>query len=411
MDVSVSSERRFYRTPDGAIWTEGECYYEILARYLEVFDRVNMVARVVDVDAPRPNQRRADGDGVRFSPLPNYLGPWQYLSRQRAVKRAIRAAIGPRDAVILSVPSHIATCIEQELPPGRPYALQVLSDPDSAFAPEAMRHPLRPVLRPLFTRNLQRQAQNACSSLYVTRQALQARYPCPQFMAGISDVDLIPEAFVDQPRTFPQDREGATLISVAGMSQVQKGQDVLIDAAAACIEGGVDLRIVLVGDGKHRPEYEARASRLGIRDRIAFRGQLPPGETIRAELDAADLFVFPSRSEGLPRAVVEAMARAMPCLASSVNGIPELLASEDLLPPGDVAALSQAIRQVVGDPARLQRMSARNLQKAREYSADLLQRQRTDFYRVVFERTAAMLAKAPLVDRGAGSQKQMSGVS
>ena len=62
-----------------------------------------------------------------------------------------------------------------------------------------------------------------------------------------------------------------------------------------------------------------------LRDRVRFRGQLTTPVDVRAELDRADLFVLPSRQEGLPRAMIEAMARALPCIGSSVGGIPELL--------------------------------------------------------------------------------------
>jgi glycosyltransferase involved in cell wall biosynthesis len=148
---------------------------------------------------------------------------------------------------------------------------------------------------------------------------------------------------------------------------------------------------VLVGDGKHRPELEARAAAHGLAGRVSFRGQLTVGGPVRAQLDAADLFVLPSYQEGLPRAMVEAMARALPCLGSTVGGIPELLPEEDLVPPGRADALAAKIREVAADPPRLARMSARNLAKAAEYRADILHERRRAFYRCVREQTEAWL--------------------
>jgi glycosyltransferase involved in cell wall biosynthesis len=102
---------------------------------------------------------------------------------------------------------------------------------------------------------------------------------------------------------------------------------------------------------------------------------------VRRELDQADLFVLPSRSEGLPRAMLEAMARALPCIGSTVGGIPELLEEKDMVPPGNVGQLAAKIREVITDSKRMELMSARNLALAREYRSEILRMKRQRFYR------------------------------
>jgi len=103
------------------------------------------------------------------------------------------------------------------------------------------------------------------------------------------------------------------------------------------------------------------------------------------------MFVLPSRVEGLPRAMIEAMARALPCIGSSVGGIPELLAPEDIVPPGDIKALADKIREVLSTPGRLEKMSARNLEHARQYSEDALRINRNRLYRHLKEITTNWL--------------------
>src|SRR5436190_2034071 len=78
--------------------------------------------------------------------------------------------------------------------------VQVVTDPYDAFVPGAIQHPLRPVLRHLFTRALRAECARACAASYVTAHALQKRYPCPAFMIGVSDVELGDGAFVAQSR-------------------------------------------------------------------------------------------------------------------------------------------------------------------------------------------------------------------
>jgi len=89
--------------------------------------------------------------------------------------------------------------------------------------------------------------------------------------------------------------------------------------------------------------------------------------------------------------MIEAMARSLPCIGSTVGGIPELLPSEDLVPPGDVVALASKIREVVTDSERMAQMSARNLEKAKDYTDQVLCDRRNQFYRYVREMTEKWL--------------------
>jgi glycosyltransferase involved in cell wall biosynthesis len=183
--------------------------------------------------------------------------------------------------------------------------------------------------------------------------------------------------------------EPCNVVLVGSLEQLYKGPDVLIEAAALCAGFGLHFRITIVGDGRHRTELEALAHARGLTDRIRFTGNLPPGNAVRAELDRADLFVLPSRTEGLPRALIEAMARGLPCIASAVGGVPELLAPSELVTPGDKSALACKLRDVLTDPQRLARLSAENLDKAREFHCGVLQVQRSAFYGVVRDATRA----------------------
>ncbi len=157
----------------------------------------------------------------------------------------------------------------------------------------------------------------------------------------------------------------------------------LIRAAAAVVDAGVDVRLTLVGEGRLRPALERLATALGCRERVVFSGHLSSPAAVRAALDDADLFVLPSRTEGLPRAMVEAMARRLPCIGSAAGGIPELLPGDALVPPGDAAALSRAIREMLADPSRMARHGQANLERARLYRQELLQARRVEFYRCV----------------------------
>ncbi|WP_254512678.1 glycosyltransferase family 4 protein [Anatilimnocola floriformis] len=388
MRLSITSDYRFAQTPDGTIWTDGPCHHAHWTRYLSVFGAVNVLARVRDVETADARWQRANGELVRFSRLPHYAGPWQYLWKSWRVCAAACAAVKDDDALILNVPGQIASCVQDVLRTGRPYGLQVLGNPHDVFAPGVVRHPARPFIRWWSSRRLRKQSSRATAALYVTERTLQQSYPCPAAEFGVSDVDLPPEAF--RSRTITETRP-FMIATVGTMSQMYKGFDVLIGALANCSS---DIRLVIVGDGKFRPVLEEQVAAAKLQDRVEFRGQMPTGEPIRQVLDGADLFVLPSRTEGLPRALVEAMARGLPCLASNVGGIPELLAAEDLLPPGDAAALEAAIQQVANDRDRQQQMSDRNLRRAKDFQAETLQTRRQTYWQHLCERTAEYQRRA-----------------
>jgi glycosyltransferase involved in cell wall biosynthesis len=394
MRVVVALEHRYVRTPDGAVWTQTTFPYLFWKRYLAIFDQVHVVARICDIQATPYDWKRANGEGVSFSAIPNYLGPLQYLLKSRQVTAAARNAVGKKDAVILRIGSNLASCMQPMLHrSGQPYGVEVVADPYDVFAPGSIRHPLRPLFRWFFSRQVRHQCEGACAAAYVTKNALQSRYPpaLEAFYTYFSDIELPDAALISEPRNCLREKQTITLIFVGTLAQLYKAPDVLIKAVAICVKGGLDLRLTLVGDGKYRAELEETAIALGLGNRVHFLGQVSAGTAVQTQLDQADLFVLPSYQEGLPRAMVEAMARALPCIGSTVGGTPELIVSEDMVPPGNVLALAEKIREVVTDPERMVRMSARNLEKAKEYRDEVLRGRRIEFYRYLREKTEAWL--------------------
>jgi glycosyltransferase involved in cell wall biosynthesis len=164
-------------------------------------------------------------------------------------------------------------------------------------------------------------------------------------------------------------------VSVGTLAQLYKGHDVLIDAVARCRAAGLAVEATIVGDGAHRAALAARAA-----DGVTFAGQLPAGAAVRAALDQADVFVLASRAEGLPRALIEAMARGLPGLATRVGGIPELLPEDRLVPPDDPAALAGAIAALCRRTTPFAALAHRDRDVARAYEASALRARRRAFY-------------------------------
>lgn len=138
----------------------------------------------------------------------------------------------------------------------------------------------------------------------------------------------------------------------------QKGQSLLVQAAAALKARGYDFELVLVGDGEMRAEVEGLIEEHGLQEQIRITGWAS-GEEVRKELLEARCMVLPSFAEGLPVVIMEALALERPVLSTYVAGIPELVVPGEsgwLVPAGSIEALTDAMEAVLkADPETLAR--------------------------------------------------------
>ncbi|MBX6330718.1 MAG: glycosyltransferase [Gemmatimonadaceae bacterium] len=166
-------------------------------------------------------------------------------------------------------------------------------------------------------------------------------------------------------------RDDDLLLVAVGNLYPVKGHAVLLRALATLHREHADLRwrLAIAGRGEEESALRAAAEREGIADRVhllGYRGDVPD------ILAAADAFVMPSLSEGLPLALVEAMSASLPIVASDVGGIPEAVTRDVealLAPPGDPVALAAALARVLGDASLRARLGAAARRRAlRDFS-------------------------------------------
>lgn len=384
MRVVVTTEAHFGLDPSGTFRSDtGGRAYEFWTNYLLAFDEVLVVARV---SAQTHHEGfRVEGPGVTVFPLPGYQG-WRGSARSYpTVRRALSSiATSQEDSYIVRLPSLIGSTLTGCLRRRRiPYAAEVVGDPYDVFS-SGVAHPVVDrVLRTFFTCSLRRTVRRSDAISYVTSHTLQRRYPArtDATTTNYSSVQLPSAAFISSPRKVNPD--GRVVVAVGTQSQMYKGHDLLIAAAAELRRRGEPIRVQLVGDGRCQGQLREQAKRLGIADAVDFLGQLPAGPRIRDVLDSADLFVMPSRTEGLPRALIEAMARGMPALGTRVGAIPELLEPPELIDPGSASALADAISVLLRDERRREDLSHANLKRSRDYADEVLRERRRQFYGTV----------------------------
>jgi glycosyltransferase involved in cell wall biosynthesis len=156
----------------------------------------------------------------------------------------------------------------------------------------------------------------------------------------------------------------APLVGMVGNFRADKGHRHLLGALPSLRRSIPELRVVLVGRGPEEARERRRAAALGVDEMVIFAGFRPDAARIAGALD---LFVLPSVHEGLPIALVEAMAQGVPAVCSSVGGVPEVVRHGEeglLVPPGDVPALAGGIAFLLGHPEVRMRMGAGARQRA-----------------------------------------------
>lgn len=378
MKVVVTVEARLQSTPDGRVWCDNQFNfpYAFWQRYLTTFDGVIVAARVATVKSAESHWREVTGAGVSVHALPFYIGPWMYLRSWLRIRQSIHSLVRNDCAYILRVPSTLADSLVVELKKrSLAYGVEVVGDPWEVFGPGVFKHFLRPFFRLWFTYQLKRVCAGAAASSYVTERALQARYPSPLAKVSIaaSSIELKEEAIAAAPRKYTH---ATQLVFVGTLEQHQKGVDVLLDALVFL----PDVRLTILGDGRVRSELEAQADRLGLLARVQFLGAVPAGEEVRRALDAADIFVLPSRGEGLPRAMIEAMARGLFCIGTQIGGTQELLRPEWCVPVNRPDLLAARLRDAMVNPELMTSVAAENWQKAKNYHHDILTERRCRFY-------------------------------
>lgn len=158
-----------------------------------------------------------------------------------------------------------------------------------------------------------------------------------------------------RPALGEADNGAAPRIGSVGCLAARKDYGTLLEALAMLERRGHTFRVDLVGDGPDRDALESRARELGLADRVHFLGERTDVERL---LPAMDVFVLSSREEGIPNALLEAMAAARPAVATAVGGTPEVIEDGEsgwLVPAQTPSALADALEDVLQHPEEARR--------------------------------------------------------
>ena len=385
MDMVFVYEDKIAQDAEGNYYTGSAFSQEVFDRYLQHFDHITLLMRKADVD---PNDvetlgkmNRIDRERIDVVILPNtsasirsFLDPRVHAQFKQAVLNELK----PDRAVILRAPSSSGTIAADYCRAnGIPYLAEAVGCPWDSLWNHSMKGK---ALAPGMWKDFRRTMRNADYAVYVTSEFLQRRYPTKGKSAAISDVELQPmdDAILEKRLEKIRSHSGnIKLATAAAVNAAYKGQQFVIEALAKLkAQGNTSFEYHLAGGGDPSALRDL-AERLGVSDQVVFEGSLPH-EAMFSWLDEMDLYIQPSLQEGLPRAVVEAMSRALPALGAHTGGIPELLGEDCIFPRKGTDEIAAMLLQISAE--EMLSMAKRNFAHAKQFQKELLEQKRYEFY-------------------------------
>lgn len=366
-----------YTNADQSIFY-GVHYNDILVeRYSYFGDQVSFIMRSTAVsEVQAKNYSVIQHPAFSFIEVPNFKSIKAYFKKSEA-SAIIKKAVDEHDVIILRLPSAIgAIAFEYATSINKPVLIEKVACVYDALWNYDWRGKL---IANQKMKKYQDILQKASHTIYVTDHFLQNRYPTHGKSIGCSDVIVnnLDQSIVDKRivkiNNLP---EIITIGTVAAIDVPYKGQADVIKALAILKKQNIFFKYKIVGQGD--------ASRLhkiikeqNVADIVEVVGPLKQDHVFEF-LDTIDLYIQPSKQEGLPRAVIEAMSKACPILGSNIAGIPELISKKSLFEAGNISEIVGLLKDL--NKNTLKSWAEENFTTAANFKKETLDFKRENFY-------------------------------
>lgn len=356
---------------------------EMFKRYHIIADKIGVLIRVKNVDKEHVMQKysRITLSTLDIIECPN-LSNIKGILNKRKIKKIIKNEIIKSDYIVIRLPSFIgllAVDVAKKL--DKPYLIEVVACPWDALWNYSLKGKL---IAPYMYFATKKRVYNGKYVLYVTNKFLQRRYPTKGMNINCSDVALkdvdekVLKSRID--KILNLDIDNKIIIGTAASVSVRyKGQQYIIKALGKLKKQGIKhFEYQLVGSGD-QSYLKSLAKKYDVEEQVKFLGSLPH-DKVFDWLDSIDIYVQPSRQEGLPRALIEAMSRGLPAFGANTGGIPELL-EPDFIFSNTRKNINEICNILLTfNKENMIKQSLRNYNEALKYKKDFLNKIREDFF-------------------------------
>ena len=353
---------------------------ELIGRYKKLGDKqVTFLMRETILTQQDLNKfTLIDHPLFHFIKIPNFKSITSYSNKNKA-KQIIEQAVADHHVIICRLPSAAGViAFKKAKKQNKPILVEGVACVFDALWNYDWRGKLLAHYKYYKYKSIFKQASHV---LYVTDQFLQKRYPTLGKSLGCSDVMLNSQNETKLAQRLEQIKKEGTnsirqLSTVAAIDVLYKGQADVIKAIYQLRKKNIYYIYKIIGQG-NPTRLQKLIDELELNDLVEIVGPLPHNEVFH-QLEKTDIYIQPSKQEGLPRAVIEAMSLGCPVIGTDAGGIPELIQSECVYPKGDIPQLTKKL-SIVNEDFLLKQAKA-NFEKSKEFQNSFLEEKRTAFY-------------------------------
>ena len=383
---------------DGPFYKDEEGFYygrnlndRMFERYFKVADFLEIVIRTRSIRQSEAikSMSRIENPKISVTECPNLSSINGMLTQVPNATKLLKKRILEADVVFIRLPSNIgnfAVSICKKLK--KKYLIEVVGCPWDGYWNYSLQGKFFALPAKLI---MERNVKTAPFVVYVTNEFLQDKYPTKGRKIGCSNVELteiqetVIEKRIERIRTYSTETK-YVIGTAAGVDVLFKGQEYVIKALGKLKRKGIvcfEYRLVGGGTGERLMKI---AQECGVAEQVNIMGQVPHAQVFDW-LDEIDIYAQPSRQEGLPRAMIEAMSRGLPCIGAKTAGIPELIEDKYVFSNShtEIDEICEILLGLIENHSEMKRVAIRNFEEAKNYQRESLIERRTNFFKEFVE--------------------------
>ena len=373
---------------NGPLYRVEDQYYtrtlgnKLVQRYLSLGKSVTYCMQVnVKKNININKYEKLNKKDLQISELPKVMTLKSRLYNQSVLKKTIRDNVEKHDIIIVRVPSYVGNiALRYAKKIDKPYIVEFVACPWDAMWYYNWKGK---IMAPYAYLKNRRAIADSKHVIYVTNQFLQDRYPTKGKSYSISNVEIeeVSEDVLKIRLKKIEDMEPGGIITLGTAANIDvpyKGQADVIQALYLLKKEGItNFRYRIVGAG-NPGRLQNLINKLEMKDFVAIEGAVRHSE-ILSFYDELDIYIQPSKQEGLPRSVIEAMSRGCPVVGARTGGIPELIDQEFIFGKGKIRELKKCLTDIV-EYKMLIRESIKNFNEAGKYYKPIIDHKRKAIY-------------------------------
>lgn len=389
----IHGEEKIKEDKKGNFYTDGSYTENVWNRYEQIAEDITVMFRKEEkiylVEEAKSKFQPFNTEKYKFIELEDIyksIKAFINITKRQKNRKEIKKNIENSDIVIIRLPSEVGYLAAQIAKRcKKKYLLEVVGCPRDALWNHSF---MGKILAPFSYLKMRETVKKAPYVIYVTNNFLQKRYKTRGIKFACSDVDLpyIDEAILAKRinKIEQYSKKNTYKFGLIGSLDVNyKGHELAIKGLAM-LKNKINFELHFLGTG-NKEKWIKLAQKYKVEDKVFFDGALPHNEVFKW-MDQLDIYLILSKTEGMPRALIEAMSRACPCIGTDVGEISELLNKDLIINKNDYLKLSKIIEEILNNKEKMQIYANENFKKAKNYQEKRLNKIKKEYYMEILER-------------------------